>query len=619
MNTHIEDGKTGRRVGGIALRLALLLVLAFSPLPVFSQSLTPIYNLRRGTNTLYGSNWIALVTRPNQTNGTEKYTLDDIASFMALEAGGLPLSTLLTVSNFLHTNLTANIETRVLTNSGTGFNLTLRPVDSDDSPLTIRAAAGQDTWLIDVLDSSGTRLFGVSEEGVLSGARLGASSTVGQVFTATDTEGRGSWQAAAAGEVTTAQLNNASNVLYSTETTRNAAVSNALVALLVTYDTTTSNGLFSVETTRNAAVSNALVTLLVANDTTTSNGLFSVETTRNAAVSNALVTLLVANDTTTSNGLFSVETTRNAAVSNALVTLLVANDTTTSNGLFSVETTRNAAVSNALVTLINLKVDIESGNANNLTLNSVVTVNSNLVFTPRPFVLGNTNWFADGGRGMRFTNVHVAVGLTNFYPTNLTIGQTVVWYIQVGIGSTAGLPWAVASDYLSGRIEGLASNAVNEVTITRTAFGTNVSVKTKEFTLGAGYKTELVTNLATMTITSQTTQRYTNYADGNITLNASTDLTANYTNAVAGNRSITFSTPVIGTSGSLALVSDGSARTLPILSASSTITWMSTNDTATATNILTTASKRSIFAWRVGMGTDGVTTNISCWVKNQTP
>ncbi len=140
--------------------------------------------------------------------------------------------------------------------------------------------------------------------------------------------------------------------------------------------------------------------------------------------------------------------------------------------------------------------------------------------------------------------------------------------------------------------------------------------KATEGRLAAGYKTELGTNGQNITV--QTTQRYTNYAEANITVNASTDVTANFTNAVAGNRTISLATPVIGTSGTLGLVSDGSARTLAIL-APVAITWLSTNDTATATNILTTASKRSLFCWRVSMGADGVSTNISCWVKNQTP
>lgn len=94
------------------------------------------------------------------------------------------------------------------------------------------------------------------------------------------------------GDVTTAQLNTASNAVFILETTRNAAVSNAVVTILIANDTTTSNGLSSAETTRNAAVSNSVATLLVANDTTTSNGVVTLETTRNAAVSNAVVALI---------------------------------------------------------------------------------------------------------------------------------------------------------------------------------------------------------------------------------------------------------------------------------------------------------------------------------------
>jgi len=116
--------------------------------------------------------------------------------------------------------------------------------------------------------------------------------------------------------------------------------------------------------------------------------------------------------------------------------------------------------------------------------------------------------------------------------------------------------------------------------------------------------------------------RTTNYIDGNITINCSTDVSANWTNAVAGNRTVTLATPVIGTSGSLSLTSDSSARTLAILCAEATITWLSTNDTAESTNILTTASKDSLFAYRVRLkhiAGAGPLTNIQCWVKNQTP
>lgn len=137
---------------------------------------------------------------------------------------------------------------------------------------------------------------------------MGVSNIVASTGIAIGTNGGVLWitntlSGGGGGDVTTAQLNTTSNSLYTTETTRNAAVSNGVLAVLIANDTTTSNGVFTVETTRNAAVSNAVATLISA----TTNGLFSI---------------LVANDTTTSNGLFSAETTRNAAVSNALVTVV---------------------------------------------------------------------------------------------------------------------------------------------------------------------------------------------------------------------------------------------------------------------------------------------------------
>ncbi len=150
--------------------------------------------------------------------------------------------------------------------------------------------------------------------------------------------------------------------------------------------------------------------------------------------------------------------------------------------------------------------------------------------------------------------------------------------------------------------------------------GTNASLLIgPEYVLVAGYKTELITNATLGTVTAQTTQRYTNYPTGAFTINLATDVTVNVTNAVASNYAITLATPVIGTSGSIGLVSDGSARTLSFLCTAATMTWMSTNDLANSTNLLTTASKRSLVAWRVGMATDGVTTNIHLWAKNQSP
>lgn len=176
--------------------------------------------------------------------------------------------------------------------------------------------------------------------------------------------------AVAAGDVTTAQFNSASNNIITLLSTYDTATSNGAVAFAMTV----SNAVYAAETTRNAAVSNALASLLVANDTTTSNGLYSLlvgggitaATATNIAqyfatnsaliTSNALMTILVANDITTSNGavaftmaasnlLYTAETTRNAAVSNALASFVM----TASNDVYTTETTRNAAVSNAAV------------------------------------------------------------------------------------------------------------------------------------------------------------------------------------------------------------------------------------------------------------------------------
>lgn len=65
--------------------LALLALVFTAP----AQNATPIYNLQRGTNTLASTNWIPVVTRPNQTNGTQRYSLSDLSSFLGTSGGGL--------------------------------------------------------------------------------------------------------------------------------------------------------------------------------------------------------------------------------------------------------------------------------------------------------------------------------------------------------------------------------------------------------------------------------------------------------------------------------------------------------------------------------------------------
>lgn len=123
-------------------------------------------------------------------------------------------------------------------------------------------------------------------------------------------------------------------------------------------------GAGDVTTAQLNTASNAVVTMFIANDTTTSNGvmaevvsssnfLYSTETTRNAAVSNSL---------------YSGETTRNAAVSNAVVALIAASGSTQ----FVVAAFGNVNVTNA-VTANTLSV--VTFNANTLTLTNALGSN----------------------------------------------------------------------------------------------------------------------------------------------------------------------------------------------------------------------------------------------------
>lgn len=242
---------------------------------------------------------------------------------------------------------------------------------------------------------------------------------------------------------------------------------------------------------------------------------------------------------------------------------------------------------------------------------------------PSPTLLRGTNHWFDGGLSSFYTNTFVANigGVTNILDTNLVVGSITRLEFSIEPGVTVGFPGTSAAQW-GGVFPFFSTNAgvwnIVEVSVPSAGVTNYRHSVEGEFTLATGYKTRADSNYVTRTITLGSNERYTNYPTGALTVNCATDVTANITNAVASNYAITLATPVIGTSGSLGLVSDGSARTLAILSPVA-ITWLSTNDTATATNILTTASKRSLFAWSVRMGTDGISTNVNCWVKNQTP
>ena len=250
-----------------------------------------------------------------------------------------------------------------------------------------------------------------------------------------------------------------------------------------------------------------------------------------------------------------------------------------------------------------------------------VRIGSTLTFRGSGMFLRTTNMWFDGGVSTLYSNVFTSTsgGLTNILATNILDGQSVHLWFFASNGVTVNFPQFVDSDYPDGAVVSPNTNCWTHVIIDRRNTVTNIQVLTAGFTLAFGNFTEGTTNYASKVITFQSTTRTTNYATGALTINCATDVRANITNQVASNFAITLATPVLFTSGSLSLVSDGSARTLAILCPSSTITWMSTNYTANATNILTSNSKRSIFCWRNQLDTDGVTTNTACWVVNQSP
>lgn len=107
------------------------------------------------------------------------------------------------------------------------------------------------------------------------------------------------------GDVTTVQLN---------------AASNSLKVDFLASDIVTSNGLRTTFLASDILTSNGVVTLVLANDITTSNG---------------VITVLLANDITTSNGTRTAFLASDITTSNGVVTLLLANDIVTSNSLYA--------------------------------------------------------------------------------------------------------------------------------------------------------------------------------------------------------------------------------------------------------------------------------------------
>lgn len=306
---------------------------------------------RMTRTTTFASNSLFIVVTGTTTKVTRHVQAHDLARGLGpwiTNAGSGGVGEVTTVqlnaaSNAVRSAALANV-------SGVGSNLLLKPSSVGVQALTINAIAGQSGDIAKIFDKDGNLALSINKDGALfglggiDGPRLKTSSTVGQVWTATGTDGTGNWIApVGGGDVTTAQLNTASNALVAYAQPSSGILDDitavTVEGFLAVWDVGTDNA-----TTRTLTESGNGITIAnpagVAGDP-----LFSLH----ATLENAVGTGITTNGTAISNALVTLETTRNAAVSNALASLVVANDTTTSNGVISAETTRNAAVSNSLV------------------------------------------------------------------------------------------------------------------------------------------------------------------------------------------------------------------------------------------------------------------------------
>mgnify|MGYP001610396311 CR=1 FL=1 len=156
--------------------LAVCTVLATAlPEARGQSSSTPIFNLTTAS-TIYGSNWIALVSAPNTTNGTKKATINQIVAFINSA-----------ITNVLGTNL--------MTTNATEFSV----------------FAGNNGSLLE--------FYGLKQGTNIVLYRDGSNVVINS--------------SASGGDVTSAQLNTSSNVLFTTITNYDSISSNGLYALIL--------------------------------------------------------------------------------------------------------------------------------------------------------------------------------------------------------------------------------------------------------------------------------------------------------------------------------------------------------------------------------------------------
>lgn len=273
------------------------------------------------------------------------------------------------------------------------------------------------------------------------------------------------------------------------------------------------------------------------------------------------------------------------------------------------------------------------------------------------------NASAGGNGGTNFppkiligTNITVGVGVrqnvtiktngsfgVNFQGTPLN-GETVMLTVSNSLSTAIGVTnyqggtktsffdYTVASNVTEFIVAGLSQRTVTF------EFSTNAipaGTVRQELVANAGKEMQLVFGYPLISDTNSTSDtftvsgaRQTNYATGTLTIDLATDVFADITNLVASAYTITLSNPKPGMSGTMGYVGDGTARTLtlscPALAALANggMVWLSTNDTASATNILTGVSKSGLFCWSVRtrhLSGEAPKTNIFLWHKVQTP
>lgn len=266
--------------------LPLFLLIAVTILCVAGAKI-----IRLPLTTTFSSNAVFAVSSGTGYTGRVTYRIEahDLARGLGpwitnSGSGGGAANIYTNANQFGAAGATLTLKTGALTTNAVIYSSAISQI-----PLTLNAIAGQDGNMLNVKDSSGNVMFAIGYDGVMAGvgaysARLAATSTAGDVWTAGDTTGIGAFAAPA-------QQTN-SSIVRQTQLT---AASNALVNLLVSYDTTTSNGLYALiigggitaatatnisqyfATNSAIITSNALLSTLVANDTTTSNALWAAK------------------------------------------------------------------------------------------------------------------------------------------------------------------------------------------------------------------------------------------------------------------------------------------------------------------------------------------------------